>query len=161
MSVRFSFLPMLIYLIWALTSCNIAQDIVGTAAPKADKLVGTYQVSHIEVGNEFCNYPGKNSLKNGRSETTAVLMNMQLSIAKYSDELVGLGTPVEFEFGQSPVFLTDAKTFRTVSLKYDADRTQLIDSNDSKAILGFIKNNVLTLDFQFNNARYLLTATKL
>lgn len=144
--------------LWLLSSCNIAQDIVGTAAPKADKLAGTYQVSHIEIGNAVCNYPGKNSSKNGRSEPTSVMMNMQLQIIKYSDELVGVGTPVEFELGQSPVFLTDAKTFRTISLKYDADRTQLIEGKET---LGFIKTNVLTLDFQANNARYLLTATKL
>ncbi len=147
-----------ILLIWTLSSCNIAQDIVGTAAPKADKLVGTYQVNHLEVGSAICNYPGKNSRKNGRSEATSVLMNMQLQIVKYSDELVGLGTPVEFELGQSPVFLTDAKTFRTVSLKYDADRTQLIDGKET---LGFIKTNVLTLEYELNNMRYLLTATKL
>jgi hypothetical protein len=154
--INASFLLM-IYL-WVLSSCNIAQDIVGTAAPKADKLAGTYQVSHIEIGNAVCNYPGKNSMKNGRSEPTLQMMNMQLQIIKYSDELVGVGTPVEFELGQSPVFLTDAKTFRTVSLKYDADRTQLVEGKET---IGFIKNNVLTLDFQANNARYLLTATKL
>ncbi len=142
----------------SLTACNIAQDIVGSAAPKADKLVGVYNINHLEWGSLAFNYPGKTSFRNNAAVPSATMLSMQIKIEKYSDELVGISTPSEFEFGGSPTFSTDPKSIKTLTLSYEADRTNLIDGKET---IGFIKNNVLTLDYQKDNARYLLTANKL
>jgi hypothetical protein len=142
----------------SLTACNIGQDLVGLAAPKADKLVGTYEVKRLEWGSLAFNYPGKTSFRNNAAVPSATMLSMQVKIEKYSDELIGISTPSEFEFGGSPTFSADPKSFKTLTLGYEADRTNLIDGKET---IGFIKNNVLTLDYQKDNARYLMTANKL
>jgi hypothetical protein len=142
----------------SLSACNIAQDIIASGAPKADKLVGVYNANHLEWGSLVFNYPGKTSFKNNVAESSSVMLSMQVKIEKYSDELVGMSMPAEFEFGGSPTFSTDPKSFKTLTLSYEADRTNLIDG---KVTIGFIKGSILTLDYQKDNARYLLTANKL
>ncbi len=141
-----------------LASCNIAQDIIASGAPKADKLIGTYTVNRLEWGSLVFNYPGKNSFKNNASVPSAVMLSMQVKIEKYSDELIGLSQPSEFEFGGSPTFSTDPKTIKTLTLSYEADRTNLMDGS---VMVGYVKNNILTLNYQKDNSQYLLTANKL
>jgi hypothetical protein len=158
MKKQLIFVLLCIVITYGFTGCNAFQDAIGVAAPKSDDIVGVYKINHLEHGvGVIVNYPGKYSYRNGKSEAVATTMDMQLQIIKYTNEKVGIGLPTEFEFGNTPNFSTDPKTFKTVDLRYEANKTILLENGNE---IGQISTKTLTLEYLKDNSKFLVTGLK-